>query len=33
MRVYDKTLSNLEWLLPENLETISKSEVYKLLCT
>lgn len=33
MRIYDKTLYNPEWLLPYNLETISESEVYELLCT
>lgn len=32
-RVYDKTLKNSEWLLPDNLKTISEDDVYELLCT
>ena len=32
-RVHDKTLKNSEWLLPDNLKTISEDEVYELLCT
>lgn len=32
-RVYEKTLKNSDWLLPDNLKTISEDEVYELLCT
>lgn len=33
MRIYDKTLNDPQWLLPDNLKTISEEKVFEMLCS